>query len=106
MCVVSILKSNCSFKLINSFAKFALVIDVCSINFTHCVGFCCSSLLKNDMRNKSALLIFKPSLKRKLMDLDNHFEFMEYTLYLYEKALSNIVAIIGDNGELNERVSN
>ena len=106
MCFVSILKSNCSFKLINSFAKFALVIDGCSINSTHCVGFCCSFLLKNDMRNKSALLIFKPSLKRKLMDLDNHFEFLEYIFYLYEKAMSNILAIIGDNGELKEIVSN
>ena len=86
--------------------KFALAIDGWTSNSTHYVGiFATFPNGKKDCGYESVLLAFTPLLDETTQSSDNHIKLMEYALSLYGRNFGNVVAIIGDNCNLNAAIS-
>ena len=85
--------------------KFALIIDGWSKGSTHFVGLFASYPWNNRNGYRTALLTFSPLENETSFTAADHVDFIKYTLSIYEKNLENVVALIGDNAEVNKSMA-
>ncbi len=76
-----------------------------SHNTTHFIGVFASFACDNPNGYETVLLCFSPKINERSFTAQDHKEFIEFTLSLYDKNLNNVVAIIGDNAEVNRATS-
>ena len=86
--------------------KFALVFDGWSLDgtSTHFVA-----VIAKWMANGSccrALLAFSPLLDETNQTAENHKEFLEFVLGIFQKNLSNVICLVGDNCSTNLALAN
>ena len=84
--------------------KFALVIDRWTKNSTHFVGVFASNPAANNQGYDSALLCFSPLFSDTCFTANDHYQFLEWLLSVYWKTTSDVIAIIGDNAEVNKGI--
>lgn len=85
-------------------ALFALEFDGWTSGSVHYVALF-ASYMKNGV-HKETLLALAPLLNEETLGAEQHIEFIGATLELYNKALDNVVAFIGDNCATNRKISN
>ena len=86
--------------------KFTLVIDGGTKNSTHFVGVFASYPAANSQGHDSALLSFSPLFPETSFTANDHYQFLEWLLSVYGKTMSDVIAIIGDNAEVNKALFN
>ena len=85
--------------------KFALVIDGWTYGSTHFIGLF-ALYTYNQNGYHTALLGFSPMMSETFFTGADHVELIQYILSVFNKSLANVVAIIGDNAELNKSTAN
>lgn len=83
---------------------FALEFDGWTSGTVHYVALI-ASYSKNGVHEET-LLALAPLVNEESLGAEQHIEFMESTLALYNKSLTNVVAFIGDNCSTNRKISN
>ena len=86
--------------------KLALAIDGWTKNSTHFVGVFAIYPAANTQGYDSALLAFSPLFSETSFTANDHYQFLEWVLSVYGKTMSDVIAIIGDNAEVNKALSN
>ena len=84
----------------------ALAIDGWTKNSTHFVGVFAIYPAANTQGYDSALLAFSPLFSETRFTANDHYQFLEWVLSVYGKTMSDVIAIIGDNAEVNKALSN
>ena len=79
--------------------EFSLIIDGWTSGSTHFVGLFAS--YPSHHGNSTVLLAFPPLQSEISFTAQDHFEFIEYVLGIYGMSVDNLVAISGDNAEIN-----
>ncbi|CAI9724206.1 XP_036367828.1uncharacterized protein LOC118767407 [Octopus vulgaris] len=87
-------------------SKFSLVIDDWTKGSTHFIGLFASYSRKYQNYYCTVLLAFSPMVSEKSITTSYYVEFIEYVLSVYNKNLENVVAITGDNTEVNKSIAN
>ena len=85
---------------------FSLVIDDWTKNSTNFVGVFASYPAANSQGYNSTLLSFSPLFFETNFTAKDHYQFLEWLLNVYGKTMSDVIAIIGDNAEVNKALSN
>lgn len=85
---------------------FSLVIDGWTKRSTHFIGLFASYPCNNQNGYCTVLLAFSPMVSETSFTASDHVEFIEYVLSVYNKNLENVVAITGDNAEVNKSIAN
>lgn len=86
--------------------KFALVLDGWTKKSTHYVGVYASYNANKIEGYEMVLLSFSPLLQETSFSARDHYDFLESILNIYGKSLENVVAICGDNAEVNKALAN
>ncbi len=86
--------------------KFALVFDGRSASDTHYVAMFATFPTSNENGYDKVLLAFSPFEDENTQNAQNHYDFAIFVLSVYEKTLSNVVALIGDNCNTNKAFAN
>ena len=86
--------------------KSTLVIDGWTTADTHYIGLFVCFPRKEEAGYKRVLLAFSPLLDETRMDADEHFNFIDYHLGLFDKTTDNIVSLTGDNCSNNKALAN
>jgi hypothetical protein len=84
--------------------RFAFIFDGWSAGDTHFVAIIASFIHNKERR--TCLLAFSPLRDETSQDASTHVLFLEDTLKLYGKTLSNVCCLIGDNCSTNKAVAN
>ena len=82
------------------------MIDGWTKNSTHFVGVFASYSAANSQGYDSALLSFSPLFSETSFTANDHYQFLEWLLSVSGKTMSDVIAIIGDNAEVNKALSN
>lgn len=82
--------------------KFALVFDGWSSIDSHYMGMFATFPSDNKDGFKKLLLAFSPFEDETSQNSDQHIQFCNFVLTLYNKTLDNVVALIGDNCSTNK----
>ena len=87
--------------------KFAIIIDGWSKSSNHFVGVFASFASDNEPCGyQTVMLAFSPMLTEESFTAKDHFDFLTWVLQLFEKSFQNVVAICGDNVEVNKCLAN
>ena len=84
--------------------KFSLIIDGWTSGSTHFVGLFAS--YPSQRGYSTVLLAFSPLQSEISFTAQDHFEFIEYVLGIYGMSVDILVAISGDNAEINKCLAN
>ncbi len=76
--------------------KLAFVCDGWSASDTHYVAMFAKFPTSNENGYEKVLLAFSPFEDEDSQNAQNHYDFIMYALSVYEKTLTNVVALIGD----------
>ncbi|XP_036367828.1 uncharacterized protein LOC118767407 [Octopus sinensis] len=87
-------------------SKFLLVIDGWTKGSTHFIGLFASYSCNYQNDYCTVLLAFSPMVSETSITASDYVEFIEYVLSVYNKNLENVVAITGDNTEVNKSIAN
>jgi hypothetical protein len=85
--------------------KFGLLFDGWTAGTVHYVALF-ASYVNNAGIQKEHLLALAPLITEEELGAQQHIEFIEATLALYSKTLSNVVVLIADNCNTNRKISN
>lgn len=86
-------------------SKFCLVLDGWTKKSTHFVGVFASYYSHSPGGYNMVLLSFSPLLNETSFTAVDHLEFLESILEIYGSSFSNVVAICGDNAEVNKALA-
>ena len=91
--------------------KFAIVLDGWTKNSTHFLGVfasytCISPTSKCSNGYETVLLAFSPFLSETEFTASAHYDLLEFVLSIYGKSFENVIAICGDNAEVNKALAN
>eukprot|EP00171_Calliarthron_tuberculosum_P004916 IDg4916t1 len=86
-------------------SRFCIVFDGWSCVDTHYLGVFATFSGTNGTGFERVLLTFSPMGDETRLDAEEHKEFLTFTLSLYGKNWSNVVALVGDNCSVNKKVS-
>ena len=84
--------------------KFSLIIDGWTCSSTHFVGLFAS--YSSVQGYSTAMLAFSPLANETSFTAHDHLDFIEYVLGVYGKSVINLIAITGDNAEVNRCLAN
>ena len=101
--LIQIVKNKISYELPD---KFSLVIERWTKESTHFIGLCASYPYNNQKGYRTIFLAFSPLLSEISSTASDYVEFIKYVLSLFNKNLENVVAITGDNAEVNKFIAN
>ena len=83
--------------------KFGLIFDGWSIDSDHYVAiFACFS---RGGERYTPLLAFSPLLDEEKLDAKSHVDFIKATLQIYEKSTTNVIFLVADNENTNNKIS-
>eukprot|EP00918_Siedleckia_nematoides_P040195 GHVU01087242.1.p1 GENE.GHVU01087242.1~~GHVU01087242.1.p1 ORF type:complete len:275 (-),score=45.80 GHVU01087242.1:752-1576(-) len=82
---------------------FALIFDGWSCAFTHYLAIIASFMGKD--KREEVLLAMGPLLDEEELDAPEHIEFLSESLKVYGKAVDDVVALVGDNCNVNKAIS-
>lgn len=85
--------------------KFCLIFDGWSNGDTHYLGVFATYPSENSVGYERVLLTFSPLQDESSLKAEEHLEFMDYILGLYEKSWDNVVALVGDNCGTNRKTA-
>ena len=86
--------------------KFVLVIDGWTHGSTHFIGLFASYKDNNKNGYHTALLGLSPMMSETFFTAADHIELIQYVLNVFNKSLTNVVVIIGDDAEVNKSRAN
>ena len=85
--------------------RFALVIDGWDSGEGHYVAIFATWPVDNKEGYDTAILAFSPLSNEEKADADEHIDFINFTLDVFSKTISNVVAIVGDNCAVNKSIA-
>ena len=80
---------------------FSVVFEGWSCGDTHYLALFATYPSKCNLGFEKVLLGFAPLGEEQSLDAESHFEYMEFVLEVFEKSMTNVVAISGDNCAVN-----
>ena len=83
--------------------QFSLIVDGWTKRSDHFFGV--FAAWESNSGFESALLAFSPMLSETDFSAVEHKKFIEFVLSLFDKTIENVVAITGDNCEMNKRLA-
>ena len=86
-------------------SKFALIHDGWTANQTHYVGMFATFPSSNEIGYERILLGFSSFESEDSMSADAHIEYITFVLELFNRSISNVVGIVGDNFSVNLSIS-
>ena len=85
--------------------KFCILLDGWTYNSTHYVGVFASYSSTDANGYQTALLTFSPLLSELSLTALEHKNLLDFTLSIYGKNITNVIAICGDNCETNKALA-
>ena len=86
-------------------SAFSLVLDGCSSDSTHHLTIFASFLKNSSFSSTVRLLWFSPLSDECCLDPQEHIDFIEFVMDLFNKSMANVMPIIGDNCSLNKSIA-
>lgn len=84
-------------------SKFGIIIDGWSQGSAHYIALFTSYAQEGKQVNR--LLSISPPTDKEGLDADSHYQFIEETLALFSKNISNLLYLVGDNPSVNSALA-